>query len=151
LPLQKESISKTFELIDSIEVPEETEEFDPIRHAFRSFNFIEFLKRRKFIDQLSPYSRIDPCLDGIHQPDTIMGLLVPVDIAKDECELWFGQELPRGAFVKYLEDNDISIFRTADDFGKEKEGLMKTTKEHKKAVELLSIIADLIDVSQETL
>jgi hypothetical protein len=144
LPLQKESISKTFELIDSIEVPEETEEFDPIRHAFRSFNFIEFLKRRKFIDQLSPYSRIDPCLDGIHQPDTIMGLLVPVDIAKDECELWFGQELPRGAFVKYLED-------TADDFGKEKEGLMKTTKEHKKAVELLSIIADLIDVSQETL
>jgi hypothetical protein len=50
-----------------------------------------------------------------------MALMCSVDTAKDECELWSGQELPRRAFLAYLKDNDICIFNTIDDFVKEKE------------------------------
>jgi hypothetical protein len=80
----------------------------------KGFNFIEFLKRRSFIGQLHPGIRSED------QRNPIIGLLVPVQSAIDECELWSGQELPRKEFVNYLKTNNVFL-GDADDLLRLKE------------------------------
>jgi hypothetical protein len=111
-------------------------------HSYlKNFQFIEFLKRKSFIGQLHPV------ISSEDQRDPIIGLLVPVQSAIDECELWSGQELSRKEFVTYLKTNNIFL-GDADDLLKLKEQRAKNIiRENVMAKAKLYDIADAMEIS----
>jgi hypothetical protein len=107
----------------------------------KNCNYIGFLKRKSFIGQLHP------AISSEDQRNPIVGLLVPIQIAIDECDLWSGQELPRKEFVTYLKNNNIFL-GDVDDLLKLKEQRSKNIiRETVMATAKLHDIADAIDVS----
>ncbi len=107
----------------------------------KNCNYIEFLKRRSFIGQLHPAITFED------QRNPIVGLLAPIQVAIDECELWSGQELPRKEFVAYLRDNNIFL-GDADDLLKLKQQRSKSIiTESAMGKAKLQDIADAIEVS----
>jgi hypothetical protein len=103
------------------------------------FNYTKYLERRKMIGQLHPWNRFD-------QSKPIIGLLVPLEIAINECVHWSGQEITRSEFLRYLTDNGVHAFNTIDDFCKEKARNRETTP--RKTKRLLEIVGEL-NVSKE--
>jgi hypothetical protein len=113
-----------------------------MRNLFlKNCNYIRFLKGKSFIGQLHP------AIGSEDQRNPIVGLLVPIQIAIDECELWSGQELPRKEFVTYLRNNDIFL-GDANDFLKSKEQRSKNIiSESVMNTARLHDIANALDVS----
>lgn len=60
--------------------------------------------------------------------DRTEALLVPVDNALAECMAWGKQDITKHQFLKILEDKNVLVFRTIDDFAKTK-AEKKTQKE----------------------
>ncbi len=106
-----------------------------------NFNYLEYLRRHGFVGALNP-------AQGDIEP--IIGLLVPIEIAIGEIQLWSGQEVTRPEFVKYLKQNNV-FAGDIDQFEKLRERLKTQTKEQRLERTTnnakLKEIADILDVS----
>lgn len=89
------------------------------------FDYVEYLKRHSFIGQIDPWRRHD-------NGDPILCLLVSVETALNECELWSNVDLGRTEFVKYLQSEGIFVFRSVDEFKKYKDEKIEVKLEPKK-------------------
>lgn len=94
-------------------------------NMLNGFDYIEYLKRHSMIGQIDPWRRHD-------NGDSVLCLIVSVDTALNESEGWSGQELTRGEFVKYLQSNNIFVFRSVEEFKKYKDTKIETKLEPKK-------------------
>ena len=103
------------------------------------FNYTKYLERQKMIGPLDPWNKNDPT-------KPIIGLLVPLEIAINECVHWSGQEITRSEFLRYLTDNGVHAFNTIDDFRKAKTSSREKTP--RKTKRLLEIV-DELNVSKE--
>ena len=95
------------------------------------FDYVTFLKRRQFIGQLTAGDR------------PIDGLLVPLQIALDECTYWSGQDVSRKEFLSYLRENDIFV-GDLDDFQKAKAQVAGASRQ---AHRQLIAITDALEIS----
>lgn len=106
-----------------------------------NFNYLEYLLRHQFAGVLSP-------AQGDIEP--IIGLLVPIEVALGEIQLWSGQEITRPEFVRYLKQNNV-FSGDIDQFAKLLERLKTQTKEQRLErttnYAKLKEIADILDVS----
>lgn len=73
-----------------------------------NINFVGFLKR----------SRMIGCLHVSRELGDVEALLVPVQIALDECNDWSNQDLTKDQLLHYLRENGIEVFKTIEDFVK---------------------------------
>jgi hypothetical protein len=103
------------------------------------FNYTKYLERRKMIGKLHSWNKFD-------QTVPVIGLLVPLDVAINECVHWSSQDITRSEFLRYLSDSGVHVFNTIDDFTKEKERDQGTKP--RKTKRLLEI-TDELNVSKE--
>jgi hypothetical protein len=106
------------------------------KRYFHGRNFVLFLRKCKFIGQLT------------QGDNPIIGLLVAIDTALDECKLWSNQEITRSEFMDYLNKNrifigDINKFQEA----KTNKSIQNMIEQQKEAKVRLQKIADSVEVS----
>lgn len=89
------------------------------------FDFVEYLKRHGFIGQIDPWRRHD-------NGDPVLCLLTHVEPALKECIGWSNVEISRGEFVKYLQSENIFVFRAIAEFEKYKDTKIEPKLELKK-------------------
>lgn len=53
-----------------------------------------------------------------HERGDIEALLVPVQVALDECNGWSNQDITKAQFLAYLRENDVEVFNSVEDFVK---------------------------------
>lgn len=78
------------------------------------FDYVVYLKRSLMVGQVDPWRTYD---DG----SKIYTLLVTTEIAMEECKLWSNQEFTRKAFIDYLKDNGVIVFKNTTEFSKYRE------------------------------
>ncbi|MBR1245507.1 hypothetical protein JQ609_01035 [Bradyrhizobium sp. AUGA SZCCT0169] len=85
--------------------------------------------------------------NSFDQTTPIIGLLVPLEVAMNECAQWSGQEITRFEFIKYLRDQGVHVFNTLDEFMQEKArgGSRPTPRKSKRLMQ----IVDQLNVSKE--
>lgn len=89
------------------------------------FDYVEYLKRHGYIGQIDPWRRHD-------NGDPVLCLLTSVEPALQECISWSGQEMTRSEFVKYLQSENIFVFRSVEEFKKYKDDKIEPKLELKK-------------------
>jgi hypothetical protein len=95
------------------------------------YDYITFLKGRQFIGQLSAGER------------SICGLLVPLQIALDECTFWSGQDVTRKELLSYLRENDIFV----GDLNEFQKAKARITGASKQTHRQLAAITDALVIS----
>lgn len=100
--------------------------FNPeTKEVYQGFDFVTYLKRHGFIGQIDPWRRHD-------NGDPVLCLLTSVEPALQECIGWSNLELTRGEFVKYLQSENIFVFRSIAEFEKYKGEKIEEKLELKK-------------------
>jgi len=79
------------------------------------------------VGQVDPWRSYD---DG----SKIYTLLTSVEVAMEECSAWSNQEFTRQAFIAYLRDNGVIVFKNVEEFVKLKEEPIMFKKGYKKKI-----------------
>lgn len=77
----------------------------------KGFDYASYCKRHKLSGQVDPWRKTDT-------DKPIYALLVPVEMALEECKGWSGQDITRHEFLQYLKLNDTLAFKNIDEFAK---------------------------------
>ena len=90
---------------------------------WNNINITGYLKKNLWIGQIDPWRRHD-------NGDPVLCLLTDVDPALKVVQGWVGPgiELTRTEFVKNLQQNNIFVFRSVDEFEKYKNKKIDNTK-----------------------
>ncbi len=87
----------------------------------KGFDFVNYLKKHFHVGQIDPWRRHD-------NGDPVLCLITSVEISLEECKLWSNQDITRSEFVKYLQENNIFVFRAIEEFQKYKGKKIDETK-----------------------
>lgn len=89
------------------------------------FDYVTYLKRRLMVGEIDPWRKTD-------EGKKLYTLLVSVEIAMEECQLWSGQEFTRHDFINYLKVNDVLTFKNIEDVVNLRESKVEETKIERK-------------------